>query len=163
MVGLLGSVEGLGEHARRQFFDRGERLVSEGESGSTMMVLLKGRAEVSRSPNELSGEVKVAELRENDYFGERALLNGEARSANVTAITDCEALILDRDDLSPILEARPDLAEVLSRALAERIAETEAAVEAKRSERATGQEREATESPDSLLERIRHLFRLPGS
>jgi len=157
------TLEHLAEHARRQFFDRGERLVSEGEAGSTMMVLLKGRAEVSRSTNELSGEVKVAELRENDYFGERVLLTGEARSANVTAITDCEALILDRDDLAPILEDRPDLAEVLSRALAERIAQTEAAVAAKRSERAERPEREATESPDSLLERIRHLFRLPGS
>jgi small-conductance mechanosensitive channel len=154
------TLERLATHAQRQFFDRGERLVTEGEAGTTMMVLLKGRAEVSRSPDELSGEVKVAELKENDYFGERVLLTGDSRSANVTAISDCEALILDRDDLSPILEARPDLAEVLSRALAQRIAETEAAVAAVRSERANRPVRAATESHESLLERIRHLFRL---
>jgi small-conductance mechanosensitive channel len=157
------TLEHLARHARRHFFDRGERLVSEGQTGSTMMVLLRGRAEVSRTPSDLSGEVRVAELTDNDYFGERVMLTGEPRSANVTAITGCEVLTLDRADLSPILEARPDLAEVLSHALAERIAETEAVVEAKSREMAKPSKRVVGETSEGLLERIRHLFRLPGS
>jgi CRP-like cAMP-binding protein len=106
--------------------------------------------------------VQVAELDENDYFGERVLLTGEARSATVTAITDCEVLILARDDLMPVLEQRPHLAQVLSRALAERLAQTEAAVDERRVEHTRRAPTDRVEGHDSLLERIRQLFRLPG-
>jgi small-conductance mechanosensitive channel/CRP-like cAMP-binding protein len=154
----------LAEHARRHFFDRGERLVSEGAEGDSMMVLLSGAAEVSRAPQELSGDrVRVAELGANDYFGERVLLTGEPRSATVTALTPCEVLSLSRDDLLPVLASRPHLAEVLSRALAERIAETEAAVEERRAARTRHLPGAGEDTQESLLERIRHLFRLPGS
>ncbi|HVS14784.1 MAG TPA: mechanosensitive ion channel family protein [Thermoanaerobaculia bacterium] len=158
------SLRHLAERAQRQYFDSGERLVTEGAAGDSMMVLLRGRAEVSRALQDPSGDrVRVAELGEDDYFGERVLLTGETRSATVTAISDCEVLVLGRGDLLPVLEGQPHLAEVLSRALAQRIAESEAAVEERRAERSRRPTRRTEDTHESLLERIRHLFRLPGS
>jgi CRP-like cAMP-binding protein len=43
----------------------------------------------------------------NDLFGEIAMLDGKPRSANATALTKCELLVLGRRDVIPFLEKHP--------------------------------------------------------
>ncbi len=48
-------------------------------------------------------------LRPGDFFGEMSLLDGEPRSATVTAITDLRLLVIDRLHFWRLLSETPDL------------------------------------------------------
>ena len=54
------------------------------------------------------------------------MLTGEPRSATVCAITDLECYRLDKDGFQSVIQARPDIAQELSRVLAARAAELDA-------------------------------------
>ena len=53
-----------------------------------------------------------------DYFGEMGLLTGEPPNGEVTALTRAVIYEISKDALSPLLKARPAMAEELSEALA---------------------------------------------
>ena len=55
-----------------------------------------------------------------DFFGEMSLLTGEPRRATVRAATAAVLYELSRDTVASLIERRPDVADVLSRAVAER-------------------------------------------
>ena len=56
-----------------------------------------------------------------DYFGEMGLLAGKRTTANITAVAPSTVYELTKEDLKPILEARPEIAQELSRAMAQRL------------------------------------------
>ena len=64
-----------------------------------------------------------------DCFGEIALLDGEARSTDAVAMTDCELLMLYRRDFMPILEKRADICLILLKVLCQRLRQTTEQVE----------------------------------
>jgi small-conductance mechanosensitive channel/CRP-like cAMP-binding protein len=149
----------LAEAAELAYFDAGERLVAEGESGDSLMLVSRGSVLVTKSGGELGTDrVTLALLKEGTYFGEMSLLTGAPRSATVTAEGAVEAFVLDREALAPILEADPAIAETLSRRLAERAAATAARIEDKRGE----QRRPEAADHQGLLRRIRSFFHLGG-
>ncbi len=92
----------------------GTALVREGEDGASLFVIKEGLFEV------LVGGTSVAQLKPGAFFGEMSLLTGAPRSATVRAAVDCMVLEITRDELAPILEARPAVVEAMSRVLAER-------------------------------------------
>jgi CRP-like cAMP-binding protein len=49
-------------------------------------------------------------VRAGEFFGEMALITGEARSATVVAKTDVECYRLDRASFQDLLAARPEVA-----------------------------------------------------
>ena len=49
-------------------------------------------------------EIVFATFNAGDIFGEIAVLDGEERSADATAMTVCELLVLNRRDFLPVLE-----------------------------------------------------------
>ena len=57
-----------------------------------------------------------------DYFGEMGLLAGIPASATIAALAPSIVYELTKEDLRPFLEARPEIAQELSRALAQRLA-----------------------------------------
>lgn len=67
-----------------RFVKAGERVFSQGESGTHFYIIRKGLVLV-----EIDGR-KIRTLGLGDYFGERALLHSEQRSASVTTIEDTE-------------------------------------------------------------------------
>ncbi len=147
----------LSEVARHQFFDTGERLVTEGEHGESLMVLARGEVVVSKSGAELGDStVELAQLHEGDYFGEMSLLTGAPRSATITARGPVELFVLDRAALAPLLHEDPRLAETLSRVLTERVAATAARFEDRRDEL----RRVSVHEEHTLLAKIRDFFRL---
>jgi CRP-like cAMP-binding protein len=60
---------------------------------------------------------------------EIALLDGEDRTADATAIADCELLVLDHRDFIPFLERRPELCVLLLKLLCRRLRHTDRQVE----------------------------------
>ena len=78
-------------------------IVKEGEIGQAMYIIKQGQAVVSQEmPDEMlqEGEPKRSKLcgilQGGEYFGERALLTEEPRSATVAAVSPVECLRIDR-------------------------------------------------------------------
>lgn len=66
---------------RVQMFNPGAAIIKEGESGSRFYIINDGQVKVTKA---VGGEEKqLAILKENDYFGERALIKNEPRKASV--------------------------------------------------------------------------------
>jgi small-conductance mechanosensitive channel/CRP-like cAMP-binding protein len=147
----------LAEGAKLRYYDNGERLVAEGETGDSLFVLARGRVMVTKSGTAIGAtSVSLALLREGQCFGEMSLLTGEPRSATITAEGAVEVFVLDRSALAPILEQDPGLAETLSKLLAERVAATAARFEDREEELRRTREH----SQDTILQRIRSFFKL---
>ncbi|MBZ0113853.1 MAG: mechanosensitive ion channel [Thermoanaerobaculia bacterium] len=153
------TIDRIANSARRVPYDDGEILFREGDSGDSLFVVAEGKVLVSKSGHNLgTGEIPLASLGAGDFFGEMSLLTGEPRSATVRADGPCDVLVLAQRHLAPLLEEQPELAEVLSRAVVERQARTEATVEDRRDRTATEDLAEGSEH--SILGKIRTFFKL---
>jgi CRP-like cAMP-binding protein len=85
-----------------------------------MMAVVVGTVRISL-PTTRGKEVILVDLRSGELFGEIALLDGKPRSANVTALTNCELMVLERRDLLPFLERNPAACTKLMEMLCARI------------------------------------------
>lgn len=101
-------------------YKRDRIILIEEDKGSSMFLIQCGRVKVSRM-SEDGREVILSILESGDFFGELSLLDGKARSANVTAIEDSEVLLLRRGDLLKLIEDYPQIAIGLLKELAARI------------------------------------------
>ena len=100
-------------------FKVGDRIISEGDNGSSMYIMLSGMVRIHRKLSD-GRKLELARLGTYDYFGEMSLLTGESRSASVTAHTDCSVLEVSKDSFKPLMDKRPELAEEIGRIMAER-------------------------------------------
>ena len=94
---------------RRRRFARGETLVEVGGPGGSVFLVETGRVRISL-PGSESREVTLAHLGPGDCFGEMSMLDGEPRSATVTAVEDTVVLEGTRDDFMRSLEKSPRIA-----------------------------------------------------
>jgi small-conductance mechanosensitive channel/CRP-like cAMP-binding protein len=106
--------ETIAAAARVHTFAKGETIISHGTEGSSMFVVHEGNVSVRVDENE------IARLAEGDFFGEMALLTGEARAADVVALTDVTAIEITKEALQPVLMDHPELAAVISAKVSER-------------------------------------------
>lgn len=90
--------------ASPHFYARGEVIISEGEPGDCLYILLEGEVEVTKRltlvlDQDTPKERLMIRLKAEDgvSFGEMALLENEVRSATVTAVTPCRLLALERE------------------------------------------------------------------
>jgi CRP-like cAMP-binding protein len=90
----------------------GAQIITEGDEGNTMYVILAGTARVSRAGR------KLATVGPGAAFGELALLSKGPRTATVVALSDMEVAIITRRKLTRLLEAAPAFARKLLEALA---------------------------------------------
>mmetsp|Transcript_1989 Transcript_1989/g.5368 ORF Transcript_1989/g.5368 Transcript_1989/m.5368 type:complete len:788 (-) Transcript_1989:173-2536(-) len=85
-------------------FAKSEIILQEGEPGSTFYILYEGEVSVSKDGVEQTRLTVGRGCAEAQIFGERALLNNEARSATVTVTSSrAKALALDRDAFDLLL------------------------------------------------------------
>lgn len=94
------------------------RVIIEGDAGSEFFILNKGTVEVLKRTLENDVFTIVTLTDEEDvFFGELALMDDELRSASVTANTDCEFLVINRDDFNRLGEEDPRLGLLVTRAI----------------------------------------------
>ncbi|OMF23857.1 ABC transporter ATP-binding protein [Paenibacillus sp. FSL H8-0548] len=102
-------------------FAPGQSIIQEGEQGEKFYFIARGRVEVSRrDANTDTGVHRLAVLGDGDYFGEIALMNNVPRTADVTAITACTFLTLQRKGLHYVLSKHPELDERVRQTLKDR-------------------------------------------
>ena len=103
---------------QRELYEPGEVLLEPGVVLSSLFLVGSGVLSVTH----LEGTkwVEILRLGPDDHYGEIALLTGVGSIGRITALTPTVVYELPKKDLAPILEARPQVAHELSRALAQR-------------------------------------------
>ena len=86
-----------------------------GTPGDSFFFIIDGRVSV-QTPVGIGDP-----LRPGDFFGEMSLLDGEARSATVTAMTDLRLLVVDRLHFWRLLNETPDLVRRMLMVLSRRV------------------------------------------
>jgi CRP/FNR family transcriptional regulator, cyclic AMP receptor protein len=90
-------------------------IMTEGEAGAFMYVVLEGRVAVS-----VKNRI-VEKIGPGGVFGEMALVDQAPRVGTVTADTDCSLLTINRRDFLLFVKTKPDFSLSLMKALAERL------------------------------------------
>lgn len=113
----------LAGHAEMRAFAANETIFSRGDIANHMMVVTKGRVQIS-SPAAEGDDIIFATMHPGDVFGEMALIDGHERSTNALATEPTEVLTLQRDDFIKTLEHNPKLCIDLLRVLCTRLRHT---------------------------------------
>jgi small-conductance mechanosensitive channel/CRP-like cAMP-binding protein len=103
---------------RQHSYDHGETLLEPGTVLQSLFFIASGVVSFTRSDTKLKKE--LMRLGPGDHYGEIGLLTGTPSISSLTALTPTITYELAKADLAPILEARPEVAQELGRALARR-------------------------------------------
>ncbi len=101
---------------KRRSYDEGETLVEPGVVLQSLYII--GSGVVSFTHEGIEGEMELLRLGPGDHFGEIGMLTGAAAAARISALVPATVYELAKADLTPILEARPPVAQELCRTLA---------------------------------------------
>jgi serine/threonine protein phosphatase PrpC len=85
-------------------FPAGALVITEGEKGDELFIVLSGTVQISR------GEAVLTKLGPGEHFGEMALIRSVPRSATAHADGDCELIVIRRTDFFEILRKEHELA-----------------------------------------------------
>ena len=86
----------------------GETILSKGDTGTEMYLIIEGAVEVTESPR---GQRRVlTTLGAGQMFGEAAFLMQTLRTADVTAIADSQLVVLDVDGFTRLGDTHPTVA-----------------------------------------------------
>lgn len=112
------SFEAIANLATEADYATGDELVRQGGPGDRFMIIVTGRARVSRDGTFLR------ELEPGDFLGEISLIDGNARTATVTAIEPIHALTIDRQGFLNLIDRIPVFRLDVMSALTERVRAT---------------------------------------
>ncbi|WP_111978609.1 cAMP-activated global transcriptional regulator CRP [Algibacillus agarilyticus] len=93
---------------KRKVFAAKQVIIHEGDSPSTLHLLLRGSVSVT-TENEQGRELVLAYLNPGEFYGEMGLFDGGARSACVTARTECEVAEIGYDEFEALCMANPKI------------------------------------------------------
>uniref|UniRef100_A0A3P9A1Q3 cGMP-dependent protein kinase n=1 Tax=Esox lucius TaxID=8010 RepID=A0A3P9A1Q3_ESOLU len=97
-----------------EYYDKGEYVIREGEQGSTFYIIAKGKIKVTQSTEKHKDPQTINFLQKGDYFGEKALISDDVRSANIIADEDgVECLVIDRETFDQTVGTFNELQEYL--------------------------------------------------
>jgi small-conductance mechanosensitive channel/CRP-like cAMP-binding protein len=149
-------LEKLARTTQSHLYAEGEQVVRKGDNADEMYIVRTGEVAVLMPGSNGNGTRKeVARLTAGKFFGEMALMTGEPRTADVIATCDSELLVLGHGAFQATLAVHPELAETISRAIAERQAKLEEHAQS------TEKRKERVEQRTSqLLGKIRSFFSL---
>jgi CRP/FNR family transcriptional regulator, cyclic AMP receptor protein len=105
---LPASIAKLAEAGVQRSYKKKSIIVSEGDSGDTVFILLEGSVRVfGQDAN--GREVTYGNIDAPSYFGEMSL-DGGPRSASIEATTACRCAVVTRERVKSELTAHPELA-----------------------------------------------------
>ena len=119
----VDQIERLTCRARGQRYRRNSIIFNEGDPGPALYMIVKGRVKMSQSSPD-GKERTLALLSPGDVFGEMALLDEQARSADAVVVEDAELLIVPRKEFLDFIMAQPQAAMSLLVVLSQRLRHT---------------------------------------
>jgi CRP-like cAMP-binding protein len=98
-----------------QYFPKKHKIFKLGDIGDAMYIIKTGLVKIylgeSDDPDE---QTILAELSDNGFFGEMALVSDKPRNANAVAMVDSEIFMLKKEDFNNLITNNPGLAEQIS-------------------------------------------------
>lgn len=117
---MAGSIQNLIAISKSRQFPKDYYICHEGQPGSEMYVILKGKVSVSIN-NSMGVPIQVVTLESGEFFGEMALFDKLPRSASCMAMEDTVCAAVGADKLQQFITACPDIAEKLMMSLSSRL------------------------------------------
>ncbi len=110
----------IAEICNKKFFKKGTVLIREGDYGDELFIILKGEIEIIKKTLQ-NDEYTVTTLNADMggiSVGELALIDNDQRSATVYAVTDCECLVINRDNFIKFGDENPEIGLKITREIA---------------------------------------------
>jgi CRP-like cAMP-binding protein len=112
---------GVGE---RRVYAAGDRLMKQGDAADSLWVILSGKVSVVREHPDLASPIPLAQLGPGEVVGEMGLLDGDPRSATVTATEPTVTMEVSQSALSLVVAEHPELYAALVKTLSKRLRDT---------------------------------------
>ncbi|MGJ4947883.1 Crp/Fnr family transcriptional regulator [Bradyrhizobium sp. HKCCYLS20291] len=122
------ALDQLCRYAKPTSLKRGATIFSKGDAGLSLYAVISGTVKISvSSPDGRNAILNL--ISAGEIFGEVALLDGRERTADATANTSCEILVIDRREFLPFVKSQPVLAMKFIELLCDRLRWTSDQVE----------------------------------
>lgn len=100
----------------------GSVILTEGETGDFMLILISGLVQVVKA-DQAGHRKEIGVLGAGHSIGDMSLLDGKSRSASCIAVDDSVFAVLDRDSLGRLINADPRTGAVLLLDLAQNLSQ----------------------------------------
>jgi signal transduction histidine kinase len=111
---------------REMEYQAGDLIFEEGASGSSLMLVGRGRVQISKTGRQGMQEI-LATIEENDFFGELSVIDRGTRSARAIALEPILLGELDDSTFNALMKTAPDtLTSTFTRVMVERLRDTNA-------------------------------------
>jgi CRP/FNR family cyclic AMP-dependent transcriptional regulator len=107
----------IGSICHEGHIEKNVRIFKKGDRGNCIYFIYKGTVSIH------DGEHQLAELSENEIFGELSLLDSESRSASATTISDCILLKIEQEDFYDVIATNTDILKGIMKTLCKRLRE----------------------------------------
>jgi CRP/FNR family transcriptional regulator, cyclic AMP receptor protein len=120
--------EQLCRYAKHTTLKRGTPIFAKGDPPTSLFAVISGTVKISiSSPDGRNAILNL--IGPGEIFGEIALLDGQLRSADATANTNCELFTIDRREFVPFVRSQPTVAMKFIELLCTRLRRTSDQVE----------------------------------
>ncbi|MFQ5561754.1 MAG: Crp/Fnr family transcriptional regulator [Nitrospinota bacterium] len=110
----------IADIATEKKYRKNSVIFQKGDEGRSLFILKAGTAKIFLTDSD-GKEIILRMIHENEFFGEMSLLDGNFRSATVSTIEPCIALVILRKDFVKFLEKHPDTVFEIVAALSRRL------------------------------------------
>jgi CRP/FNR family cyclic AMP-dependent transcriptional regulator len=121
-------IEQLSSRAVRRSVRKAAAIFTRGDPGASLFAVCSGTVKVS-APSPAGRGAIFNLISDGAIFGEIALFDGLPRTADATAMTDCELMVIERRDFLPLLREQPEIAIRVIEMLCARLRQTTEQVE----------------------------------
>jgi CRP-like cAMP-binding protein len=108
-------------------YSAGEMIFHQGDLGTEMFIIQQGEVHIIKNINGASHV--LSKLEKGDFFGEMAVLESVARTADAVAITDVRALVINGARFDEMLRKNPEVAVRIIRKYSKRLREANTLLE----------------------------------
>src|SRR5581483_7068920 len=101
-------IDRIGSYMKIRKVARGTTIFNKGDPGTGLVGVLSGTIKISVASAD-GRDIVLNIIQQGEIFGEIALLDGHPRTADATAMTDCELMVIERRDFIQFLRGQPDM------------------------------------------------------